>query len=259
MKAFLRAVAKSIEHAPFGSAILRAVRRKLEYRRSATRLSAIGASRDIFDHHYRTNEWGNKESVSGSGSTLRYTENIRREIPKLVTQFDVKAILDAPCGDFNWFGKIAFDRDIRYIGGDIVQALIESNQSRFGGERTSFVSLDITRDPLPQVDLWLCRDCLFHLSNVDIFFAINNFLRSDIQFLLTSTHTECDENVDIPTGSFRLLNLQLPPFSFCDPLYTIDDWIEGFPRRQLALWERKTLMVALESNKGVRTIVRRRA
>jgi hypothetical protein len=75
-----------------------------------------------------------------------------------------------------------------------------------------------------------------------IFFPSSKiFLDSDIRYLLTSTHPECDRNIDIPTGYFRLINLELPPFSFCKPILAIDDWVEGKPVRQLALWEQKDL------------------
>ncbi|MCZ6717316.1 MAG: class I SAM-dependent methyltransferase, partial [Gammaproteobacteria bacterium] len=112
------------------------------------------------------------------------------------------------------------DRDTQYIGVDIVAPLIAASQEKFGNENTRFVHLDIISQKLPDADLWLCRDCLFHLSYDDIFSVIGNFLNSDIRYLLTSTHPECDRNIDIPTGHFRLLNMELPPFSFCRPTLT---------------------------------------
>ncbi|MHB1100517.1 MAG: hypothetical protein ACYCZR_13275, partial [Burkholderiales bacterium] len=52
-----------------------------------------------------------------------------------------------------------------------------------------------------------------------------------------------------PTGSFRPLNLEKAPFSFCKPERTIDDWVEGFPVRKLCLWKREYLHSCLEKNK----------
>jgi len=147
---------------------------------------------------------------------------------------------------------IQWERAVTYIGGDMVQPLVERNQSIYEGPGRRFIKIDIVHDILPTVDLWLCRDCLFHLSNRDIFLVIGNFFRSEIRYLLTSTHSACTENKDIRTGSFRLLNLQLPPFSFCKPITMIEDWIEGFPVRHLALWDRETLRSSLASNKALR-------
>jgi len=212
------------------------------------RLAKFGETKQIFKHYYTNNTWGSSESLSGPGSTIRYTENIRRKIPQLFKEIDVNVILDAPCGDYNWFKLIKWHREITYIGGDIVEALIQRNQTLYGNQNRSFINLDIVRDPLPKADLWLCRDCLFHLSKRDIMLTIDNFLRSDIRYLLTSTHPNCDINCDLPTGSARLLNLELPPFSFTNPIRKINDWIDNYPVRILGLWERKELQPVLTLN-----------
>ena len=212
------------------------------YRRRTRLLESVGNTEARFTAIYKQNEWKNEESRSGEGSTLEYTRNIRQEIPRLIERYGFKTILDAPCGDYHWFEHVQRDQDTQYIGGDIVKPLIAANQEKFGNENTHFVQLDIISQKLPDADLWLCRDCLFHLSYDDIFSVIDNFLNSNIRYLLTSTHPDCDRNIDIPTGHFRLLNLALPPFSFCKPILRIDDWIEGTPARHLALWEKKDLV-----------------
>jgi len=149
-------------------------------------------------------------------------------------------MLDAPCGDYNWFRTV--DRgSVGYVGGDIVNALIELNQENYGDENTEFVHLDITQDDLPDVDLWMCRDCFIHLSFDLIQAALANFDRSNIPYLLVSTYPDVTENHDIPTGHVRNLNLMLPPFNFPEPLTSVDDTAEGFERRELGLWERTVL------------------
>jgi hypothetical protein len=213
------------------------------------KLDLLKAGNNIFDYYYQNNTWGDSESVSGPGSTLAYTANIRTKIPELVEELGVFIILDSPCGDFNWFRAIEWNRAISYIGADIVKPLIDKNRLLYGDASKRFISLDITNDKLPQADLWLCRDCLFHLSYKDIAIAIQNFLTSDIRYILTSNHQNCTKNKDITTGSFRLLNLELPPFNLGKPIMVIDDWIEGFPERQLCLWERNTLINKLGSDK----------
>jgi hypothetical protein len=246
-KAVKGSLGRIIRALPKAKAIVESCRYYRNYLRDHRRLSRIGTPEQIFLHHYQVNEWRDQESVSGPGSTLQYTENIRREIPRLVRDLDVKVILDAPCGDYNWFRMITWDAEIKYIGGDIVEPLIQRNQSLYGDRNTRFIPLNIVSDVLPKADLWLCRDCLIHLSNRDALLAVDNFLRSDIRYLLTSTHTDWEENRDSPTGSCRFVNLQLPPFNFGKPIRLIDDWIEGFHRRHLALWERETLKNDLRS------------
>jgi hypothetical protein len=221
-------------------------------RREFERKTGLADAEQIFRRHYETNEWGSTESVSGPGSTAAYTENIRKALPMLRRELGIETLLDAPCGDFNWFKLIQWDAPISYKGGDIVRPLVERNQSLYGAPTTEFFHLDIVYDALPAADLWLCRDCLFHFSNDDILWVIANFFRSDIRYLLTTTHSDWHENTDISTGAFRMLNLQLPPFSFGEPLRLIDDWVEGFPVRHLALWDRDTLAGRLASNTAFR-------
>lgn len=252
IKRFLRRLIVAL---PGGRALDELRYRYLDNRRIA-RLG--GDTERIFLHHYETNEWRTGESASGPGSTIQYTENIRREIPRLVSDLAVQTILDAPCGDYNWLRLVTWERPVTYVGGDIVQPLVERNQSLYGRPGTTFIKIDILHDILPAADLWLCRDCLFHLSHRDIKLVIDNFLRSGIRYLLTSTHSECDKNRDIRTGSFRLLNLRLPPFSFCAPITMIDDWIEGFDVRHLALWNRESLRSSLASNKAFQRMALRR-
>ena len=122
-----------------------------------------------FTKIYSNNYWGNKESVSGSGSTLEYTENIRNGLNKLINQYSITSIFDAPCGDFNWMKLlIKNNNNIQYIGGDIVKPLIESNIALYQSERVKFKHIDLTSDTYPYADLMFCRDCLFHLSYNDI-------------------------------------------------------------------------------------------
>ncbi len=214
----------------------------ISYRRRSRRLERIGNIEDRFTYIYEANRWKNEESRSGVGSTIANTRNLRKELPHLIQNYGFETLLDAPCGDFNWFRLVERPAGLKYIGGEIVKALVDRLQESYGDKQTSFVHLDVTKDPLPKASIWMCRDCLFHLSSDDIFAATRNFLASDIPYLLTSTHQGCTENIEIPTGHFRLLNLELPPYSFPKPLLYIDDSGDGFPPKHLGLWPREALL-----------------
>jgi SAM-dependent methyltransferase len=209
--------------------------------RENVHIKSFESKEDLFTHYYLTNRWGNEESVSGSGSTHKYTENIRKEIPKLIKKYNCKRILDAPCGDYNWFRLIERDKDVHYIGGDIVKPLIKYNKKHYGNENTEFIHLDIIIDKLPKCDIWILRDCLFHFSYNDIFKTIDNFLKSDIKYLLTTTHSKHKNNKNILTGSMRRLNLEKSPLNFPKSLLYIDDWVKNYPERKLGLWTRNQL------------------
>ena len=206
----------------------------------------------IFESKYKRNAWGDAESVSGAGSTLKFTENLRAALPELIGRYSVASFLDAPCGDYNWFRHVKREPPFSYTGADIVPELVNKNNDLYGEAATRFIQLDITKDPIPQVDLWMCRECLFHLSNRDIFRVLANLLRSDVHLFLTTTHFECETNTDIATGSFRPLNLEIEPFNLGPPVAEIDDWVEGRLKRKLALWKTRDLAAALANNKFLR-------
>jgi hypothetical protein len=246
VKDSLRSLALAV---PGGTAAYRwcaAALGRWRFRRMFPGLASATDATTIFDHFYRTNAWGTAESVSGPGSTLAYTAHLRTALPRLVHDLGVRTLLDAPCGDVHWIRAVEWHQPIRYIGGDICSALIDRNQAANDRDGWSFLPLDIRRDSLPQADLWLCRDCLFHLPESDVLAVLRNFIGHEIPYLLTSCHTACRINSDIPTGGFRLLNLQLAPYGLPKPLATIDDWLPGHAPRQLALWSREQVAAVLQ-------------
>ena len=196
------------------------------------------SAREIFRNIYNSNYWGNSDSRSGAGSDLKQTDVIRRELPELFEEFNVRTMVDIPCGDWHWMKEVAFDID--YIGADIVPELIQLNQELYGNDSRRFMTLDLTKDVLPRVDLVFSRDVLVHLSFNDIFSAFHNIKHSDSKYFLTTTFTARDSNIDIPTGHWRPLNLQKAPFNLPEPLMLINEnCTEGdgsWGDKSLGLW-----------------------
>lgn len=204
-----------------------------------------GGPSEVFPEIYRRNIWGYQETVSGGGSTLHYTKNLRESLPTLIGELEVQTLLDLPCGDFHWMSDVKLPIT-RYIGGDIVPRLVADARVRYGSSTRDFLTLDLCRDVLPQADLLLCRDCLIHLSEEMIFLALSNIIRSDFKYLLTTTYPE-GQNRSIRTGDWFTLNLCAAPYNLPQPVQTIDDWVPPFDRRQLALWEMDGLRQALRN------------
>jgi hypothetical protein len=194
----------------------------------------------LFSNVYRHNLWLDAESVSGPGSRLSETAQIRKELPLLLQKLQARSLLDAPCGDFHWMQHVELGVE-EYIGADIVRDLIGRHQQEFGSQGRKFVAIDITADEVPQVDVILCRDCLSHLSYEDVFKVLRNFKTSGSRYLLTTTYTQREINVDIATGGWRPLDLQLQPFNFPAPLQVlIENCSEGngqLADKSLGLWE----------------------
>lgn len=196
----------------------------------------------IFSDYWRSNHWKNSESKSGDGSTLRYTENIRRELPGLIERLDIKILLDVPCGDFNWFREVQLPSGVRYIGGDIVEDMINQLSETYGSSDREFMVVDAMADKLPAADMWICRDLIFHLPNKDIQRLLDNFLASSVSYLLITSHAGTEvANEDTFMGGFRLVDLLKPPFSLPVATLRIADYIEGYPERYLMLYHRDSL------------------
>ena len=174
-----------------------------------------------FTRIYETNHWRVGETRSGPGSTLVATEALRRELPAFLQALGVKTLLDAPCGDYHWFPAMQLQLD-HYIGVDIVEPLITANQA-FANRRTSFQCLDIRVDPLPKVDLILCRDALVHMSYHDIQATLRNFVLSGSTYVLMTTFPKY-LNEDLRGNQiWRPLNLELPPFKLPKPLLFLNE------------------------------------
>jgi SAM-dependent methyltransferase len=181
--------------------------------------------------------WKDGESVSGPGSTLQYTSDLRATLPGLIRALGCKSVLDAPCGDFNWMKEVDLT-GLDYLGVDIVPALIGELNAKYPQHR--FEVGDITVDPFPKVDFVLCRDVLFHLSNANIVRVLENFVRSGSEWLATSHYfqTTTMEDVQSDPTTFRLVNLTAPPFYFEPPDYVLKDTAPNFLRRWLGVWHR---------------------
>jgi SAM-dependent methyltransferase len=194
---------------------------------------------DVFARIFDDNLWQAAESRSGPGSGLVQTATIRQEIPKLLARVGARSLLDVPCGDFNWLRHVDLGVD-RYLGVDIVPAMIDRNQLEFGDDRRTFLALDARTDQLPRADLILCRDGLVHLSFEDALRAMANFRRTGATHLLATTFPCLDRNDPAATGEWRPLNLQRPPFGLPDPIEVINEGCtEGGGRyadKSLALW-----------------------
>jgi hypothetical protein len=198
----------------------------------------------VFRNIYERNGWFGKDSVSGTGSSVDQTQGISEQLPVLWERYEVKRLLDAPCGDFHWMRSLVSQLD-EYTGVDIVEPLIEANRQRYRMDGVTFRCADIVRDPLPAVDMILCRDGLVHLSYRDVWGAIRNMKASGSRFLLSTTFSARSENKDIPTGKWRPLNLTRAPFHFPAPLELV---VEGCTERgdyyadkSLGLWRLDSL------------------
>jgi len=176
----------------------------------------------IFRRIAETNYWGDTESKSGAGSNIQTTQILIPAIQKIIQDFDIKTILDAPCGDFNWM-KHVVDERVSYHGVDIVSSLILENKKKYNNTNVKFSKLDLVSDSFARYDLVICRDCFVHFSIADIKKALNNIVASETKYLLTTTFPNVNENIDIFTGKWRAINLEITPFNLKEVVFRIEE------------------------------------
>jgi len=210
-------------------------------RRFAEQAAALSelSIEERFARIYQTNLWFDAESRSGTGSNLDETAQLRASLPHLLRRLNTRRLLDVPCGDFNWMSHVDLS-GIEYIGGDIVEPLIETNRERYGSAARRFLKVDVINGPLPKADVILCRDCLVHFSFANIIAAFRTMKSSGAEYLLTTTFPAREDNKNIVDGDWRPLNLEASPFLLTAPIEVI---VEGcteeggaYADKALAVW-----------------------
>lgn len=210
-------------------------------RRFAEQAAALSklSLEERFARIYQTNLWFDAESRSGAGSSLDATAHLRASLPPLLRSLNTRRLLDVPCGDFNWMSHVDLS-GIDYIGGDIVEAVIEANREGYESPARKFLRVDLTSGPLPQADVILCRDCLVHFSFDNIIAAFRTMKASGAKYLLTTTFTDRQVNKDIVDGDWRPLNLEKSPFVLPVPHSVIlEECMEeggAYADKALAVW-----------------------
>ncbi|WP_415323595.1 class I SAM-dependent methyltransferase [Candidatus Pelagibacter sp. Uisw_127] len=180
----------------------------------------------IFEKIYKKNYWGSAESISGPGSDLINTQNIRIELPKIISKYKIQKVIDVPCGDFNWMKLVVDQSDIDYLGCDIVEELINLNKKLYSSNKVNFSKLNLMKDQLPDSDLLICRALFYHLDFFSIKKILENFKRSNIKYVLLTNSPNLENfiNKDIINGQFRDLDLFKAPLLFpSNYLYKFED------------------------------------
>ena len=205
--------------------------------------------KEYFTNIYNTSYWGGKKSKSGKGSDLEQTITLREELKKLINKLNIKILIDCASGDFLWMSQIINHLNItQYIGLDIVSEMIEQLNLKYSNSIIQFKQCDIVEDFLPKGDLILCRDCLVHLSYKEIKSFLNNFIKSNTPYLLTTTFTK-ERNYNeagIGKDHWSPLILWKPPLCLPKPLELINENCtqenNSFNDKSLGLWSRQQIM-----------------
>lgn len=164
-----------------------------------------------FTRVYDVNQW---VYGSGIGSTPASTRKYRRFLAEFLRTHNIRSVVDFGCGD--WQSSRLIDwTGIDYLGLDVVESVIETNQKRFGSKSIRFEPTRWPLESLPQADLLIAKDVLQHWPDADI----HKFrpLMSTFRYALITNCVELrgeTKHRDIETADFRPLDLARPPFSW---------------------------------------------
>ena len=208
-------------------------------------------NKEIFTSIYNNYGFGSTESRSGPGSTLDETKSIREKLVELINEKNIKSVIDIPCGDWNWMKEISENFDF-YIGGDIVDECVTSNNEKYGSDKIKFLNIDLLTDEIPEGDLLIVRDVIGHYPIEDGDLILKNILKSKCKYLLTTTtynilnKKSIYKNKTIDVGRHYMVNLMENPFNFPKPISFIEEIprIDGYDngeRKVLGLWEIKDI------------------
>jgi 2-polyprenyl-3-methyl-5-hydroxy-6-metoxy-1,4-benzoquinol methylase len=156
--------------------------------------------KELFTNTYVNNGWTQDGSISGLGSSLPYTENIRKVLVDIIKQNGIKTIWDCSCGDWHWMKEIK-DELPNYIGNDIVDRLVEINNETYGSDTIRFQCGDMLEElrklETMSIDLILCRHTLEHLPSDYAIDVVKEIHRVSKHSLITSNlngNSEIDAN-----------------------------------------------------------------
>ena len=179
-----------------------------------------------------------KVSASGKGSDLGINTQTSLKIVKdAINRYNVKSMIDIPCGDANWiFDSLITDTLPLYLGLDVTSAVIQVNKERFAHHKNKLFSFwDATTCSLPKFqngtngeltpfDLVHVRDVIQHMRLEQGVSFFCNVFHSGARVLVATTYPDNTKNVQITEGSWYKNNLFLDPFNFpnvtsCSPTH----------------------------------------
>lgn len=181
---------------------------------------------------------------NGPGSTIEATAPARKWLQRIITDYGITSMLDAPCGNFQWMQLVNLG-GVAYQGWDVHPEQIAMNQQRWPHltfERKNL--LTIKTKSLPDVDLMWIRDLTIHLPVDYVAKLLDKIKASNIRYLAVTNHPNADNYVELPDeghddrpGYFcRGLDLEAPPFNLTGRVDSVNEGHTVHTEQEMALY-----------------------
>lgn len=160
---------------------------------------------------------GGEETPCGRGSTMAHTEEVREFLPKLISAYGIRSMVDVGCGDANWIRGIELG-DCTYHGIDVDSRNLEDAKRKAP-------HMKFSTEADGEYDLALIRHVLQHLKNSEALSLLNEWL-GKAKWVLATSHPGTTKNLEITRSRFRPINLGLPLFGMKPEKVFKDDELE---------------------------------
>ena len=179
----------------------------------------VASNAAVFSAIYERGEWANgaeanNKWTSGSGSNPKNARVYIAYLQNYLADHEIKSVVDLGCGDWQIGRCINWD-GVKYLGIDVVDGVIEENTKKFSAPNITFLKADGTEYELPKADLLICKDVLQHLPFKDIQNIVKQFNKFKHCIVINDVdpiRLTC-ENIDIPRGHYRCLDIKKSPFN----------------------------------------------
>ena len=203
--------------------------------------------KDVFTEIYKKQIWGDgseKNPLSGGGSNPNSASPYVEFIRQTIESNGVESVLDVGHGDWTMWRDYKFE-NVSYIGIDVASEISNDLTMKFGNNSRKFLEFESENYVYPPSDLIISKEVLQHLPNKDVIlflekisefehivlcngfypknlfiFRLRNLLkiRTRIKYLQNRQSPFFKEkfpknNIDIPVGGFRGLDLETPDFA----------------------------------------------
>lgn len=153
---------------------------------------------DIFTDIYARKVWGDG-SGGGSVHSGPYIDYVNQAIAK----YKPRSILDIGCGDLVVASQFHL-QGAEYIGWDAATFDVVADQMK--GMATVHMGVDALTEPIPEVDMILCKEVMQHLPNEYVLKLLERTKDCPIRIICNSAKGD-GLNDDIPIGGFRPIDL----------------------------------------------------
>lgn len=131
---------------------------------------------------------------SGTGTANPNTSIYLDNLIAFIKEHKVQKILDIGCGDFSIMKQLTERVNVDYIGGDVVEDLIQHHQEKFQNTSTHFIKLNAIEDDLPDAELVTIRQVLQHLNNNQIQTILDKVAK--FKYVLITEHVPITDNAE---------------------------------------------------------------